>query len=125
MADLVKRLCEAERPDRVLDAEIWCFAEGFRFDAMTPDGGFVLASFQLQSGRWHQTNYEISFIPEYTGSLDAALPGEEIIMVTTAPDYGWLAFHEDAGGGKYQATAKTEALARRAAALSDPAIGGW
>jgi len=65
--------------------------------------------------------------PAYTGSLDAKLPWENIISVDWCVDLcaeegdrsgeSWLALHRDDNGDDFEGRAKTEAQARRAAAL--------
>lgn len=61
------------------------------------------------------------YIPEYTSSIDAALPGEDIVVTAELnphPDKPeekkWMALQR---GAKIAAYARTEALARRIAAL--------
>ena len=55
--------------------------------------------------------------PHYTTSRDAALPDEDIRMVLMRDDGRWAAWARNKNGDLYTAEAKTEALARRAAAL--------
>lgn len=57
-------------------------------------------------------------VPPYTTSLDAAIPGENIVLAMYAGDRReWAAVQRSADGGEYLAWAATEALARRKAAL--------
>lgn len=105
MKTIVKKLCEAEGPDRELD----------------------FAMHEALGLRWCSLDGAESLVPNYTGSLDAALPGENIEEVKIVPAPGrtlWLARHRAQTLRAYAVIAKTEALARRHAALSDPAIGG-
>lgn len=55
--------------------------------------------------------------PHYTTSLDAALPGENIVRAQFYRTGHWLAEHEGVDGMRYPAKAATEALARRIACL--------
>jgi hypothetical protein len=52
----------------------------------------------------------------YTTSIDAALPGENIVVMTKHENY-WAAFHQARDGGLYSGKGKTEAIARRVARL--------
>jgi len=56
-------------------------------------------------------------IPRYTGSLDASLPGENIVFVERQGDDKWVAVQENPDGSHHEAIGNTEALARRSAAL--------
>jgi hypothetical protein len=57
-------------------------------------------------------------MPAFTGSLDARLPGENIVFVMHSAKRGrWAALHRDEQGREVLAWAATEALARRLAAL--------
>jgi hypothetical protein len=54
----------------------------------------------------------------FTRSLDAALPGENIVLaVYSAPRGRWAAVHRDTTGREHLAWGATEPLVRRAAAL--------
>ena len=60
--------------------------------------------------------------PNFTGSLDAALPGENIVAMRRLRDNGgqtisFVAIHEDEHGNEHVGHSPTEAAARRAAAL--------
>lgn len=56
--------------------------------------------------------------PPFTHTLDAALPGENIVLATYSDKRGqWAAVHRESDGREYMSWAATEALARRAAAL--------
>ena len=62
--------------------------------------------------------------PRYTASLDAAIPGEDILFVLRSAARGkWAAVQRAFGGREVLAWAATEALARRLAALKTHAIG--
>ncbi|MEX2009905.1 MAG: hypothetical protein WEC41_06905 [Dongiaceae bacterium] len=57
-------------------------------------------------------------VRSFTDSLDAALPGENIVVAMFSPRRGrWAALHRAADGQEVLAWAGTEILARRAAAL--------
>lgn len=56
--------------------------------------------------------------PSFTRSLDARIPGENIVLSMHSAKRGkWAAIHRGAGGTDFVAWAATEVLARRAAAL--------
>jgi hypothetical protein len=57
-------------------------------------------------------------LPPYTTALDAALPGENIVLALYSPRRGrWAAVHEAADGAQAPVWAASECLARRRAAL--------
>ncbi len=57
-------------------------------------------------------------LPPYTTALDAALPGENIILALHSPRRGrWAAVHQTPGGEQVLVWAASECLARRRAAL--------
>jgi len=57
-------------------------------------------------------------VRSFTDSLDAALPGENVVLAMYSPRRGqWAALHRAADGQEILAWAGTEILARRAAAL--------
>ena len=61
-------------------------------------------------------------LPPYTTALDAALPGENIVLALHSPRRGrWAAVHKTPGGQQVLVWAASECLARRRAALK--AIG--
>lgn len=66
-------------------------------------------------------------IPAYTASLDATLPGENIVLACwSARRAKWAAVHQKPDGKQIMAWAASECLARRLAALKavyDPAQG--
>jgi len=65
--------------------------------------------------------------PHYTRSLDASLPGEDILFVMRSKARGkWAAVQRSFGGREVLAWGATEALARRLAALKVTAAAfGW
>ena len=57
-------------------------------------------------------------LPPYTTALDAALPGENIVLALYSPRRGrWAAVHQTPGGEQVLVWAAGECLARRRAAL--------
>jgi hypothetical protein len=59
-----------------------------------------------------------SQIPHFTGSLDARVPGEEIVFVQRIDGTGrWLAFSKASDGSIFHSDGATEPLARRGAGL--------
>ncbi len=57
-------------------------------------------------------------LPPYTTALDAALPGENIVLALHSPRRGrWAAVHKTPGGQQVLVWAASECLARRRAAL--------
>jgi len=65
--------------------------------------------------------------PHYTRSLDASLPGEDILFVMRSKARGkWAAVQRSFGGREVLAWGATEAVARRLAALKVTAVAfGW
>ncbi len=60
--------------------------------------------------------------PPFSTSLDAKLPGENVVLIMYASRKGqWMAIHRSSDGKDSVAWARTECLARRAAALK----GKW
>ncbi len=56
--------------------------------------------------------------PSFSTTLDACIPGENIVLAMQSAKRGqWAAIHRSVGGADSVAWAATEALARRAAAL--------
>ncbi len=57
-------------------------------------------------------------LPPYTTALDAALPGENVVLALHSPRRGrWAAVHNTPGGQQVLVWAASECLARRRAAL--------
>ena len=56
--------------------------------------------------------------PHYTTSLDAALPGENIVKTEKLESH-WFAYHEGSNGKWHHGIAQTEPAARRAARLRE------
>lgn len=61
-------------------------------------------------------------VPPFSTSLDAKLPGENVVLIMYASRKDqWVAIHRSSDGNNSVAWARTECLARRAAALK----GTW
>ena len=59
-----------------------------------------------------------TLVPNYTRSLDAKVPAENVIYVDRIPETGkWYAVSEGHDGGMFTAHGNTESTARRAAGL--------
>lgn len=108
--DLIARLESAPASSRVLDEEIATHLWGEPRPSGNVGGPRMLV--------WWHNGVGHSVAPEFTTSLDAALPGERIRFVLLMGNGRWEAEAIDAAGEHYyKAEAATEALARRAAAL--------
>ena len=120
---LVAELCEAKQPRRVKDARIWCAINGIKFVHWNTRGVTYEGQERLRNGKPRCFTAPPVEVPHYTASLDAKLPGEDIAMVCApgvqcAPKDRWYArCHSTAWVSALVATAHTEPLARRAAAL--------
>ncbi len=68
------------------------------------------------------TELSAAQVPPYSTTLDAKIPGENIVLSMYASKKNqWVAIHRSSEGADSLAWARTECLARRAAALK----GGW
>lgn len=109
--DLVARLEAAEGRDLKLNAELAKLA------------GHKVHSDELwiEVHNLMEPDYAaLAPLPDYTGSIDTALPGENIVLVQFGYwriGAGWRAIHADKNKNPTEAIAHTEALARRLAAL--------
>lgn len=121
--DLIRRLEAATGPDRELDAEIACSFD-VRPDWARNDKRKMIAwESHPACGVWYVSlsrhGPSVEYL-RYTGSIDAALPGEDIVTMYKIPN-GFIAEHcevnPDGTFKCYSAEAKTEPLARRIAAL--------
>ena len=121
MPDLIADLAAAPEGSREFDAEI---AVRVDHDFPEPMGDaypyFKLPhkSDQCAPGTYwlvQRSGMSLRTAPHYTTSLDAKLPGENIVSVTYVRSEGlWTAVHSD-DTGEYPASAYTEPLARRVA----------
>ncbi len=106
---LIARLEAASEGSRELDRAIHLvfFADFIKERGMVEDGD-----------GWRDPGYGAIAPPQdYTVSLDAALPGERIVSIRKCDDALWLADALDERGHAHFGEGKTEALARRIAAL--------
>lgn len=115
LSELAAQLESASKGDRRLDLKIeYCVGVAFQeredLAKLLIDEGFSwdTVSEALEDG-----------IPLYTASLDAALPGENIVFTVRSERRGrWGAVHRSADGRDHLVWAATESLARRLAILS-------
>ena len=110
MKSLITKLEQAEQGSRKLDVVIWHFVET-RFQRSDQEGWSIVP-------RGNRTVKDDVFAPSFTTSLDAKLPGENIVSsyVNVAR---WTAWHvgPEANAKQVMGTGHTEALARRSAAF--------
>ena len=102
--DLIARLETAETGSRELDIRIHADLRG-------PDAveRMRLVSWYLCTKAWEP--------PAYTTSLDAKLPGENIVHMFVLTSGRYVAWHTETQPPNIVAEANTEPLARRAAAM--------
>ena len=112
--DLIVALQEADSGDRRLDAMVayHCGAVGRDVHQMVrlliDEGSSWDLIFELMEGD----------IPAFTSSLDAAVPGENIVCAIFSTRYRrWAAVHRGQDGAEVLAWAANEVLARRVAGL--------
>ncbi len=105
---LIAELEKAERGSRKLDFKIGSYL------GWSPP----IARYR-EWGMWLAPGGEEAQLPWWTTSLDAKLPGEDIIQTAEQMTGNWMALQRRAKGDPAweAAYAKTEALARRIAAL--------
>ncbi|MFQ5741954.1 MAG: hypothetical protein ACE5HV_00015 [Acidobacteriota bacterium] len=113
MDDLTARLEAAEKGSRELDGRMFCWRYNFVFNRVQ-----IGSTIQLFYNHRDGAGQVATGFPFYTTSLDAALPGENITLACIYDrEKGiWRAVNE-ADGIETYGFAKTEALARRIAAL--------
>ena len=115
LAELVSKLEVAASADRTLDLQIeYCVGVAFQdredIAKLLIDEGF---SWDTVSEALHD------HVPAYTSSLDAALPGENIVFTVRSERRGrWGAVHRSPDGRDHLRWAATECLARRLATLA-------
>jgi hypothetical protein len=113
---VVEALCEAEEGGRELDGRIALALGGTRSESDK-----LLNLFLEEDYDWRTVSALLDAqVPDYTTSLDAAVPGETIVGVLFSERRGrWAAVHRapDGVNGEPIWTAN-EALARRAAGLA-------
>ena len=123
LAELASKLEAASTADRRLDLQIeYCVGVAFqdRED---------IAKLLIEEGfSWETVSQALDdHVPAYTASLDAALPGENIVFTVRSERRGrWGAVHRSPDGRDHLMWGATECLARRLAALSalTPSGGG-
>ena len=112
LSDLIARLEAAPEGSRELDAEVWAKVNGLE--------GEITAGWKLARWCWNVGSIGLwdDELPHYTTSLDAALPGESVILSRRTDSGNWAALHSRGdGAGSIEGVGRTEALARRIAAL--------
>ena len=111
---LISELESAKEGSQSLDLRIH---HGFR---VAGGHGKDIASLLIKEGvSWPTVEATLNeIVPPYSTSLDAALPGEEIVFsIRSVKGQQWGAMQRTSSGGEVLAWAATEPLARRLAAL--------
>lgn len=109
---LIERL-ESEEGSRELDFRLWCYAHGYEYGGLHENGW----CFIFKSPDGFVGSQDMGAVtPHYTTSIDAKLPGENIVAVNKYEN-DWAAVHQAEDGNLYNGRGKTEALARRIASL--------
>lgn len=114
LAELIDRLGSATGGDPTLDLRIEYIA------GVALENRVDAAELLIEDGfSWETVSEALEDrVPPYTVSLDAALPGENIVLVVkSARRAKWGAAHRDASGREFLAWARTEPMARRSALL--------
>lgn len=110
---LIESLERAEGDDRRLDHRIAECLGTIDHDLPPPAALLLREEFSTDVATLLQ-----ALTPAYTASLDARIPGENIVLTIRSDARGrWAAVHRSANGSEATAWAATECLARRAAAL--------
>lgn len=115
LADLIEKLDKASHGDRNLDLQIE-YCAGVAFEERTD-----IARLLVEEGfSWETVSQALDdHVPPYTASLDAALPGENIVFMVKSERRGkWGAVHRTAEGRDFLRWGATECIARRLAALA-------
>lgn len=114
MRKLVGALETSDHGSPVLDLEIKCSLD------LESAGQAGTSSTGLEAEFTTETIEIIlgEMVTPYTRSLDAALPGENIVLSMFSSAKGlWVSVHRDSKGNEFVSWAATEPLSRRAAAL--------
>ena len=126
--DLIARLEQAERGSRELDIYIGAHVNGR--DVHVSMNNELLGTSRapphdvsilgwIDPGK-HSNNFSEAGrkppYPQFSTSLDAKLPGENIVEVRWT-EFEWMAVQKIEGGGHIEGKARTEPLARRVACL--------
>jgi hypothetical protein len=111
---LLESLGGARRGGRELDIII-CYLLG----DTSSEAGKMIQLLVEEGYPWHVVAELLDEeLPPYTTMLDAALPGENIVLALHSPRRGrWAAVHETPAGEQVLVWAASECLARRRAAL--------
>jgi len=111
---LLESLGSARRGGRKLDIII-CYLLG----DTSSEAGKMIQLLVEEGYAWHVVAELLDEeLPPYTTTLDAALPGENIVLALYSPRRGrWSAVHETPAGEQVLVWAASECLARRRAAL--------
>lgn len=116
--NLIRTIETAEEGGRRLDSVVsYLLGEG---DADTD----AIIDLIVEEGYPLEVSSEVldADVPPFSTSLDAKLPGENVVLAMYASQKGqWMAIHRSSDGKDSVAWARTECLARRAAALK----GKW
>jgi hypothetical protein len=128
LSDLIAKLEAAAEGSRELDARIHVAVVNPA--VMTDPGGYrgerpvkyeLAQDVFADRGADFSDAADLLGAPHYTTSLDAALPGENIVKVARLPHgkegWMWVALHNPSTGASLAGFGFTEALARRGAAL--------
>lgn len=112
---LIKRLEALTEPSREMDAEI---SRACGIEARDVLDKVKPTNFECRVGWLHRPEGQSHWtpLPHYTGSIDAALPDEYIFALHRFTD-SYFATALSRNGICYKGEAKTEAIARRIAAL--------
>lgn len=111
---LIGSLQSAERGSRELDIIV-----SFVLGDTSSDAGKMIQLLVEEGYPWEVISELVDEdLAPYTSSLDAAVPGENIVLVAHSPRRGkWAAMHRTPHGQHVVVWAATEILARRTAAL--------
>ncbi len=115
---LLESLGSAEAGGRELDIVIH-YLLGARAEDAGGEAGQMIELLVEEGYPWEVVSELLDAeLPPYTTTLDAALPGENIVLALHSPRRGrWAAVHRTPGGQQVLVWAASECLARRRAAL--------
>ena len=115
---LLESLGSAEAGDRELDIVIH-YLLGAQAEDAGGEAGQMIELLVEEGYPWDVVSELLDAeLPPYTTALDAALPGENIVLALHSPRRGrWAAVHKTPGGQQVLVWAASECLARRRAAL--------
>ena len=115
---LLESLGSAEAGGRELDIVIH-YLLGAQAEEAGGEAGQMIELLVEEGYPWEVVSELLdATLPPYTTALDAALPGENIVLALHSPRRGrWAAVHKTPGGEQVLVWAASECLARRRAAL--------